>query len=140
MRSYHASRDPRIVPAPVSPEEFAVAVRASVERDTATAFVAEDAGRIVGFVSGAIEANQPDRLPERFATVGYIYVVPGERRQGIARQLIQAMKQWASGSGVNHMEMSVLAEDTEAAEFWQAVGFSPFLVRLWMPIDDGMRP
>ncbi len=98
MRDYHASRDHRIVPTPVSPEEFAVAVRATVDRETATAFVAEDGGRIVGFVSGAIEANQPDRLPEHFATVGYIYVAPDGRRQGIARQLIGAMRDWASYS------------------------------------------
>jgi GNAT superfamily N-acetyltransferase len=138
LRKHNAATDPRITLAEVSASEFAVAVAEVAKRPTSAAFIAEERGRMVGFVSGGLETNQPDRLPERFATVGYLYVDPGSRRQGIARRLVAAMSDWARVEhDVTHMEMSVLAADVSAAAFWRSVGFSPFIERLWMPLRSG---
>ena len=138
LRAYNASTEPRISPVPVSQEEFALAVSQVVRRDSSAGFVAcADDQRLVGFVSGGLEVNQPDRLPERFATIGYLFVEPSARRQGIAGQLVAAMVEWArTRPDVSHMEMSVLAADAEAAAFWRSVGFSPFIERLWMPLNE----
>ena len=135
LREYNSSTDSRITPAAVSAEEFAIAVSEIVKRPTSTAFVAEEPGHVVGFVSGGLERNQPDRLPERFATIGYLFVDPSCRRQGVARQLVAAMTDWARVQhGVSHIEMSVLAADAEAAAFWRSIGFAPFIERLWMSL------
>ncbi|MGE5597447.1 MAG: GNAT family N-acetyltransferase [Hyphomicrobiales bacterium] len=136
LRQYNASLDPRIIPTPVSEAEFGIAARELIERPVAAAFIAEDAGEVVGFITGAIEQNQPDRLPERHATIGYLYVEPTRRREGIGRALIDAAREWAAKQeGVSHIEMTVLAQDIDAARFWQAVGFTPFIQRLWAPLE-----
>jgi len=141
LRQYNAGRDPRIVPTPVSEEEFVVAVREILARSTSAAFVAENGGKVVGFVSVSVEAGQPDRLPERHATIGYVYVDSAHRRGGVGRQLFEAVAGWASKQdGVSHMEMAVIAGDTEAAAFWQSIGFTPFIQRLWAPLDGAGRP
>ncbi len=139
LRAYNASTEPRISPVPVSQEEFALAVSQVVHRDSSAGFVAcAPDRRLVGFVSGGLEANQPDRLPERFATIGYLFVEPSARRQGIAGKLVAAMVEWARARpDIAHMEMSVLAGDGEAAAFWRSIGFSPFIERLWMPLNEG---
>lgn len=135
LREYNAATDVRITPAAVSESDFTVAVVDIVRRESSAAFVATSYQALLGFVSGGLEANQPDRLPERFATIGYLFVDPAARRQGIAGQLVTAMVGWArTRPDVSHMEMSVLAADAQAAAFWRATGFSPFIERLWMPL------
>ncbi len=138
-RAHNARIDPRIVLAPVGPEQFEAALRTQLERNTASVFVAECGGRIAGFISGAIESAGPDRLPERHATIGYLWVEPPYRRRGIARALVDAIARWAAAiDGVRHFEMPVLAADDEAARFWAALGFRPFISRLWAPL--GFEP
>ena len=140
MRTHNAGVDPRIVLATVSEQDFADATAAILERDESASFVAEEEGRLVGFITGGVEANQPDRLPERHVTVGYLYIDPSARRQGVAKRLVGSFAEWAkTQDGVSHLEMTVLAADTEAAAFWREAGFTPFIQRLWMPLDGGRQ-
>lgn len=138
LRKYNASIDARIIPSPVSEREFLAGFEEVLARDRSAAFVAEVNGDLVGFVTGGIEENQPDRLPLLHATIGYLYVAEAHRRAGIARRLFQAVSNWASGQAeVSHFEMPVLAADDEATYFWRAIGFTPFIVRLWAPLSAG---
>lgn len=135
VREHYARTDARVMNAPVTEPEFAAGLRDTIARATTIALVAEDAGELVGFLSGGIELNQPDRLPERHATIGYLYVDPAHRRDGIGRALVAALGEWAAKQdGVGHLEMTVLARDEGAAAFWRSLGFSPFIERLWAPL------
>lgn len=137
MRQHNAALDRRIQLVPVNETEFAVALREVMDRATSVLLVAEARGAIAGFVAASVEQNQPDRLPERHATIGYIYVLPEHRRGGVARALTERLRQWASRQeGVQHLEMTVLARDTAATAFWQSVGFTPFIERLWAPLEQ----
>ncbi|MCK9519617.1 MAG: GNAT family N-acetyltransferase [Dehalococcoidia bacterium] len=136
LRQYNAQQDGRIRPTPVSDVEFAAAVRELRARRMSASLVAEHEGEIAGFITATIEQNQPDRLPERHATVGYLYVAPGYRRQGLGRQLVQGIFAWARDQeGVSHVEMPVLANDVSAEPFWRSLGFTPFIQRLWAPLE-----
>jgi GNAT superfamily N-acetyltransferase len=138
LRQYYASVDPRIVPAPVSFEEFRDDFLRRLARNDVAAFVATGSDGLAGFITGGIEPNQPDRLPELHATVGHLFVLPAFRRQGIARKLFDELSSWAAGQeGVSHFEMPVLARDPDAVHFWEAVGFAPFIQRLWAPLSAG---
>lgn len=135
LREHHAALDSRVILAPVPEDEFQAALAGILARGASAAFVAVEDGRLAGFISGAIEANQPDRLPERHATVGYLFVEPAFRRRGIARQLFHAFARWAAGfDGVSHCEMAVLTADGGAAGFLGSQGFTPFIQRLWAPL------
>ena len=138
LRQHNSKLDSRIIPAPVSEAEFLAGLRESIRRPTATALVAESDGKVLGFLSAAVEAGQPDRLPEQHATIGYLFVDPKARRRGVARGLYEAACRWAKEQdGVGHMEMAVLDNDKEACLFWTAMGFRPFIQRVWAPLDDG---
>lgn len=136
MRDHNASLDRRIQLVPVNETEFALALREVMQRATSVVLVAEREAEIAGFVTASIEQNQPDRLPERHATIGYIYVLPAHRRKGVAAALIASLRQWAAKQdGVHHIEMTVLANDGAAAGFWSSAGFTPFIERLWAPVE-----
>jgi GNAT superfamily N-acetyltransferase len=141
LRALNASLDSRVIQVPVSEVEFMAGLRDGFSRPNLRVFVAEREGLLAGFVSAALEINQPDRLPERHVTVGYLYVDPANRRQGIASALLEAVREWARGiEGVVHLEMTVLDADHDAGHFWQAAGFRPFIRRLWAPLDARDAP
>lgn len=140
VRQYNASVDRRIIPAPVSENEFLAGFLEMLARDVAVAFVAEVDGELAGFISGGLGANQPDRLPEKHATVGYLWVAGRFRRLGLGRRLFAAVAEWAATrDGVGHFEMPVLAADEDAEQFWKSIGFSPFIQRLWAPLSAPER-
>lgn len=135
-RQHNSAMDRRVLHVPVSRDEFIADFTQMLQRRASVAFVAEVSGEIVGFVSGSLEANQPDRLPERHATIGYLYVAEGYRRGGIGRRLFEGVAEWAARQdGVSHFEMTVLAADEAAAAFWRSIGFTPFISRLWAPLS-----
>ena len=136
LRGYYASVDSRIIPAAVSEQDFRSDFVRRCARQDLAAFVAVEGSRLAGFITGGLEMNQPDRLPERHATVGHLFVEPTFRRRGAGKQLVAALREWASlQSGVSHFEMPVLAGDREAVYFWKSIGFTPFIERLWAPLD-----
>jgi GNAT superfamily N-acetyltransferase len=136
LRAYYASVDERIIPSPVSEHEFTADFHRRLSRTESATFVAVEGKRIVGLITGAVEANQPDRLPEQHVTIGHVYVDPAHRRSGLGRGLFEALANWAADlEGVSHIEMPVLAADGDAGHFWQSLGFSPFIQRLWAPLN-----
>jgi ribosomal protein S18 acetylase RimI-like enzyme len=136
MRGHNHEVERRVVPAPVTQSEFAVDLEQLLARPRSAAFVAMRGKDLAGFIAGSIEESQPDRMPERHATVGYLWVEPQFRRQGLASQLFRAVADWArEQEDVGHFEMAVLTADAAAAGFWRSIGFSPFIERLWAPLS-----
>ena len=136
LRDYNASLDPRIRLMPVSQPEFVAGLELTIRRPTSKTFVAERDGALLGFGTCGVESGQPDRLPERHATVGYLFVDPGARRLGLGRRMFDAMVLWAKDQeGISHVEMPVLHHDSAAVAFWTALGFRPYIQRLWAPLD-----
>ena len=135
LRRHYATADERVIYDPVSREEFVAAVGPTLLRPDSVTFIALDGERVSGFVTGAIEVNLPDRLPERYARVGQLYVEPGSRHEKLGRRLVAEFAAWAARhEGISHMEMSVLAEDSGAAPFWRSLGFQTYIERVWAPV------
>ena len=138
LREYNSSLDTRIRLATVSERDFVASLEQTTKRASSSAFVAERDDHLIGFGTCALETNAPDRLPERHATIGYLYVDPTARRSGVGRLLFQAILLWAkTQDGVSHVEMPVLESDGAAVAFWSSLGFQPFIRRLWAPLDGG---
>jgi GNAT superfamily N-acetyltransferase len=136
LRNYYASVDRRIIPAPISREEFVADFERRLLRPDCATFIAAESKHVVGFITGTVELNQPDRLPERHATVGNLFVDAEHRRDGLGRRLFESLATWAlAQDGVSHFEMPVLAADDEAVHFWHSIGFTPFILRLWAPLS-----
>ncbi len=139
-RRNDAGHDPRIVLQQVDQDDFVRDYLARLDRPGSMSFVADDDGRVVGMASVALEASPPGRAPSQHATIGYLYVDPSHRRQGVARRLYEAVASWAEKEGADHLEMTVLAANRDAAAFWQSIGFTPFIERLYAPLERHPSP
>lgn len=131
--AYHRQIDPENMPeaAPDGARRYAVRIGDSLDDSHTRVFVAEDKGRVVGYVMGVIV----DMLPETFSAsrsgfLADIYVLPHYRGQGVGRSLVEALRAWLQGRGVTHYEWFVAEKNAEARAFWQKVGGVDVMIRM----------
>jgi ribosomal protein S18 acetylase RimI-like enzyme len=80
------------------------------------------AGQRVGFV--ALSRNGQSAYIDDF------YIAPAFRRQGLGRQLLQALLANFDRDGVTLVELNVRRDNPRALAFWEAMGFRIALYRL----------
>lgn len=102
-----------------------MADRIDDQHQHACCLVAEAEGRLLGFASAQLAARQVGK-PRTFCFYEWIAVVPGLRKSGIGRGLIEAVVVWAEARGQTTIEGNATA--TTAPE-WLRRGFHDPLTR-----------
>lgn len=95
----------------------------SPERHIQFVAYAED-GRPVGFVEASVRidyVNGTSTSPVAF--LEGLYVVPGSRRKGVARGLVEAIASWAVGVGCTELASDSLLEHHRSHAVHKALGF-----------------
>src|SRR5687768_3169298 len=93
------------------------------EDPRATLLVAEERGRLVGFVYAVVEQELPIYLCEEFAVIREWWVEPGFLRRGADRALIDlAIVQFAA-VGVRQLRVRTAAGDEDARAVLRRCGF-----------------
>lgn len=72
-------------------------------------------GERVGFVTFSRNGES--------AYIDDFYVLPGARRQGLGRAIVQALAAFFDRDGVTLIELSVRRDNPRALAFWEAMGF-----------------
>lgn len=98
--------------------------------------VAEQAGQLVGSGYARIEAAKPYVKHERHAYLGFMYVVPEYRRQGINRLILEGLKAWSRTQGVTELALEVYQDNHSAVKAYQKAGFSKLMVWMRMSLND----
>ena len=101
------------------PGAFARRFRESVEAGDLEVLTARLDGVPVGVAVVAYRLNVS--LAGMFASVEDLYVVPGSRRRGVGRALLEAVGERCAARGVSYVEAQV--EDEDAAAFYGALGY-----------------
>ena len=87
-----------------------------LKRNPDTCFVAEEEGRIVGVIMAGHDGRR-----------GFIYhtaVDPQRRKQGIARQLVDAAMKALEDCGINKVSLVVFERNEGGNAFWEKIGFA----------------
>lgn len=87
--------------------------------------------KISHILSGLIERIEARRSafrmlePSRTGYIADIYVVPGYRRKGVGRMLVEESMKWFVLQGISAVELNVLADNESGKQFWESLGFKP---------------
>lgn len=108
----------------ISVERRTVMWRQLVERQASPALVAEQDGRIVGFVVGG-RSRDEDALPEVTAEIMAIYVTPDRWGAGVGAQLMQEALTVLRNQGFREVTLWVLRDNVRARHFYELAGFMP---------------
>jgi GNAT superfamily N-acetyltransferase len=86
-------------------------------------FVAESAGRTVGFISGELREGSPTFRSKTWAAVDDVFVEPDHRNLGVGRALLESVKAWAKERGADGISLQVAAANERGRKFYEGLGF-----------------
>ncbi len=97
----------------------------AIGQESATAFVAEAAGEVIGFVNISFVSRDPSPLlqPVSFARVGSVGVAGVHRGRGIGKELMRQAEAWAASRGARHIVLNVWAFNERAVDLYRELGY-----------------
>jgi ribosomal protein S18 acetylase RimI-like enzyme len=102
-------------------------LRALIESDDAELLVLEKDGKLVGCGYAHIQKAKSYLKYEKYAHLGFMYVMPEYRGMGLNQQLIAALKQWVLSKGVKEVRLEVYEENVSAVKAYEKAGFKKLL-------------
>ncbi|MFK7845270.1 MAG: GNAT family N-acetyltransferase [Rhodothermales bacterium] len=87
--------------------------------------VAELGGRIIGFIQAHRRLEPPVFRVSPEVYIDEIYVLPSIRDQGVGKQLLDYIKEWAEALGSDRIRLKVLAANQKGIAFWEREGAAP---------------
>ena len=113
-------------------------VRDWIENTEADYLVAEDDGRIIGFLSirTAIHPKYPMFRPHDFADIEDAVVAKKLRGGGIGTLLFNSAIAWARERGLDHAQVTVWSANKKTREFYCRQGFKPLTEKLELNLGE----
>jgi ribosomal protein S18 acetylase RimI-like enzyme len=98
--------------------------------------VAEKNGEVIGSGYARIEeANHYLDHPQH-AYLGFMYVEPAYRGQGVNSKVVDALVQWAIQRGITESVLDVYYENGQAIKAYEKAGFSRYLITMRKQISS----
>jgi ribosomal protein S18 acetylase RimI-like enzyme len=91
---------------------------------------AEQAGTIVGYAYARLEDRDWNALLEACGALHDIFVAESVRRQGVARRLVEAVRERLQGKGAPRLVLHTASKNQAARAFFAALGFRETMIEL----------
>jgi ribosomal protein S18 acetylase RimI-like enzyme len=91
---------------------------------------AEQAGVVVGYAYARLEERDWNALLDAHGALHDIFVAEAARRQGVARRLVEAVRERVQGKGAPRLVLHTATKNQAAREFFATVGFRETMVEL----------
>lgn len=87
--------------------------------------VAEDKGKVVGFVTARITINEtvPFLAKQPICRIGTVVVDQNNQFRGVGKALMDKCKEWAIGSGAVEIRLEVMNFNRQARDFYERLGY-----------------
>ena len=86
--------------------------------------------QLVGSGYALIKKSPAYKKPERYAYLGFMYVVPNHRGKGLNGALCAKLIDWAKKHDINEVQLDVYAENKSALNAYSKIGFKPDLLKM----------
>ncbi|MCF6131985.1 GNAT family N-acetyltransferase [Flavobacterium wongokense] len=96
--------------------------------------VAEVNHEIIASGYARIETSEPYLQHEKHAYLGFMYVLPEYRGQGINRKIIDYLKDWAQSQEITELRLEVYFDNSPAISAYEKFGFSRHMIEMRMSI------
>lgn len=103
--------------------KFAEFLKALLDKENYLIAVAEDDGKIAGYVISHVSQTPEVFVLRRKMYVQDMVIEPAYRRQGVARKLMDVVLDFAREQQVEKIDLLVAVQNEEANKFWREMGF-----------------
>jgi len=97
--------------------------------------VAEINGIVVGGGSAVIKEGKPYNKFSQYAFLGFMYVEPAYRGQGVNKLVIEKLVAWANERGLKEIRLQVYSDNLPAIRAYEKVGFAKILTEMRLTQD-----
>lgn len=101
-----------------------------IRSERATLLVAVVNDEIVGSGYGKILEAKPFQKHKEYVYLGFMYVKPAFRGQGINGVILQELMEWAKSRGLTEVKLDVYDENVIAKNAYLKAGFKPHLLKM----------
>lgn len=105
-----------------------------IESNEAEVLVAVFEKEIVGSAYARIEKAKPYLKHSHYAYLGFMYVNPSYRGNGINKKIIEELKIWALSRNLNEVRLDVYNDNQSAIRAYEKAGFKKHLINMRMKI------
>ncbi|MCP1997048.1 GNAT family N-acetyltransferase [Flavobacterium sp. HSC-61S13] len=103
--------------------------------DSATeVLVAEYNNQLIGCGYSQMRSTKEFQIHDTFGYIGFMFVTPEYRGQGISSLLLNHLKQWLVSKGINELKLDVYEENTAAIRAYEKAGFKRFTTTMRIEI------
>ncbi len=125
LNMLHHQAWPQLFAPPATPSIDGAHWHDSIVAPGRAAFLAEQAGVALGFITAAIaDETHSLRQPMRVGRVNSICVLPSARGLGLGTRLMAEAEQWASSQGAVDMQLVVWQFNEGAVRLYQELGYA----------------
>lgn len=126
--SYERAFDSTLADDPISYYD----IKAMLFADEVELVVAVSNGNVVGSGYARIEQPKPYLKHKVYAYLGFMYVLPEHRGQGINKKILEALKAWCLARNINEIRLDVYARNKSAIKAYEKAEFVPHLLNMRM--------
>jgi ribosomal protein S18 acetylase RimI-like enzyme len=135
----HYELDPQrfLSPGPHSAKHYGSFLGSQLRRRDAAVFVAERAGRSVGYLYVELEPRNWMELRDEAGFIHDVVVAPEERRGGVATRLLAAATEWLESKGAPRVVLWTAEQNTGAQRFFERAGFRRTMIEMTRELHEG---
>jgi ribosomal protein S18 acetylase RimI-like enzyme len=95
---------------------------------------AEHDGAIVGYAYARLEARDWNNLLDAHGALHDIFVIESMRRQGLARRLVEAVRERLQGKGAPRLVLHTASKNQSARQFFARLGFRETMIEFTLEL------
>ena len=124
--------DPTLKPDPINYYDL----KSLLTSPLAEVVVAETDNKIIASGYARIDKSKPFLKHSHHAYLGFMYVVPEYRGQGINKRIVDALKDWAASQNITEFSLEVYYDNASAIKAYEKIGFSRYILEMRFNLDD----
>jgi len=98
--------------------------------------VAEANNKIIASGYARIDKSKPFLKHSNHAYLGFMYVLPEYRGNGINKRIIDALKNWAALQNIKEFRLEVYYDNASAIKAYEKFGFSRYSLEMRFNLED----
>ena len=102
----------------------------------ADVIVAELNGSLIGSGFALKKASRHYTTPAYHAYLGFMYVVPEQRGQGVIQLILKDLLSWARDNGLLEIRLTVYPGNNSAIRAYEKIGFDPHILEMRKRLDE----
>jgi ribosomal protein S18 acetylase RimI-like enzyme len=97
--------------------------------------VAEHDEQLVACGYVRIDQSEPHNVSDQHGYLGFMYVLPSHRGQGINKQVLNYLFDWGRARGLSVFQLEVYTDNEAAINAYQKAGFQPNLLEMVLVVS-----